>query len=77
MWSGLGYYSRGRRLREGAIKVMQKMNGLIPNNRFQLEKQLPGVGWYVPGLLSCVEANFKVGRRLYIDIPCAIARLEA
>ena len=44
MWSGLGYYSRGRRLFEGACKVVNDLNGNVPTNSVSLLKQLPGVG---------------------------------
>lgn len=42
-WSGLGYYSRGRRLREAAIFVVQELEGQVPRTAEALAK-LPGVG---------------------------------
>ena len=42
MWSGLGYYSRGRRLNEGARHVMEKLGGVIPKTAADLQSQLPG-----------------------------------
>ena len=42
-WSGLGYYSRGRRLREAAMFVVQELEGKVPRTAEALAK-LPGVG---------------------------------
>lgn len=44
MWSGLGYYSRGRRLFEGACMVVNELDGKIPSDSVLLLKKLPGVG---------------------------------
>ena len=42
-WSGLGYYSRGRNLRQAAIQVMQENGGDMPREIEQL-MALPGIG---------------------------------
>ena len=42
-WSGLGYYSRGRRLREAAVHVVTQLGGVLPRTAIELAK-LPGVG---------------------------------
>ena len=57
MWSGLGYYSRGQRLLEGALKVQNELDGQIPSNAVQLEKELPGVGRYTAGAIASIAFN--------------------
>ena len=54
MWSGLGYYSRGRRLHEGAVKVMNELGGNIPTTADDLQKLLPGVGKYTAGAIASI-----------------------
>ena len=44
MWSGLGYYSRGRRLLEGAKKIQDEFDGDFPNTSKKMLKEIPGVG---------------------------------
>ena len=43
-WSGLGYYSRGKRLLEGAQKIVKSFGGIIPTNSTSLMKNIPGIG---------------------------------
>ena len=45
MWSGLGYYSRGKRLWEGAKKVELDFEGRIPRTSKELQSNLPGKIW--------------------------------
>jgi len=52
-WSGLGYYSRARRLQEGAVKIMTEMNGVMPSTATELMK-LPGVGKYTAAAVSSI-----------------------
>ena len=40
-WSGLGYYSRARRLHEGAVYIVEKCGGKMPRSSEELLK-LPG-----------------------------------
>ncbi|KAL9983249.1 hypothetical protein ACROYT_G005395 [Oculina patagonica] len=54
MWSGLGYYSRAKRLHEGAKKVVEEMSGNMPANAAELLKQLPGVGRYTAGAIASI-----------------------
>uniref|UniRef100_A0A673J152 Adenine DNA glycosylase n=1 Tax=Sinocyclocheilus rhinocerous TaxID=307959 RepID=A0A673J152_9TELE len=54
MWAGLGYYSRGRRLHEGAQKVVSELDGQMPKTTAGLLKQLPGVGRYTAGAISSI-----------------------
>lgn len=43
LWSGLGYYSRGRNLHQAAQLIVRDYRGEFPRNR-QLIQQLPGIG---------------------------------
>ncbi|XP_062509450.1 adenine DNA glycosylase-like [Corticium candelabrum] len=60
MWAGLGYYSRGRRLLEGAQKVMRDFNGKIPDTSHQL-RTLPGVGQYTAAAIASIVFNEPCG----------------
>lgn len=53
LWSGLGYYSRAQRLREGAQMIMKTYNGIIPDSVKQL-LEIPGVGPYTAGAISSI-----------------------
>jgi A/G-specific adenine glycosylase len=44
-WEGLGYYSRARRLHEGAKQIVQQFSGKIPSKKELLEK-IKGLGPY-------------------------------
>ena len=44
VWSGLGYYSRGQRLLEGAKKI-QQLGGHLPKNAKQIQDTLPGISY--------------------------------
>lgn len=55
MWSGLGYYSRAKRLHDGAKKVVEKMKGNIPSTASELLKELPGVGKYTAGAIASIS----------------------
>ena len=64
MWSGLGYYSRGRRLHEGAQKVVNDLKGQMPRTSTSLEKELPGVGRYTASAIASIayeEVGLEVG----------------
>lgn len=60
MWAGLGYYSRGRRLLEGAQKIM-KGSGLIPQTSKQLVQEIPGVGKYTAGAIASIAFKQVTG----------------
>jgi A/G-specific adenine glycosylase len=49
-WEGLGYYRRARMLRETAIAVLLKHNGIFPQNEHEL-LALPGIGHYTAAAL--------------------------
>lgn len=54
VWAGLGYYSRAKRLHEGAKKVVEKFNGVLPADAATLEKEVPGIGPYTAGAISSI-----------------------
>ncbi|RUS89256.1 hypothetical protein EGW08_002999 [Elysia chlorotica] len=60
-WSGLGYYSRGKRLFEGAKKVVTELQGQMPRTAQDLEKQLPGVGRYTAGAIASIAFGEVTG----------------
>jgi A/G-specific adenine glycosylase len=51
LWSGLGYYSRARSLRRGAIAVMERYSGRVPDDTDAL-LGLPGIGRYTAGAIA-------------------------
>ena len=61
MWSGLGYYSRGRRLYEGSCKVVGQFEGNIPQNAKELMKELPGVGRYTASAIASICFEEAIG----------------
>jgi len=60
MWAGLGYYSRGRRLWEGACHVEKDLGGVMPRTAEELLK-LPGVGRYTAAAVASIAYNESVG----------------
>ncbi|XP_016047130.1 adenine DNA glycosylase isoform X2 [Erinaceus europaeus] len=54
LWAGLGYYSRGRRLQEGARKVVEELGGHMPRTAETLQRLLPGVGKYTAGAIASI-----------------------
>ncbi|KAM4722941.1 adenine DNA glycosylase [Rhinophrynus dorsalis] len=60
-WSGLGYYSRGRRLHEGAQKVVLELGGQMPRSAGELQKLLPGVGRYTAGAVASISYGQVTG----------------
>jgi len=53
VWQGLGYYSRARRLQEGARVVRERHGGSLPMTSETL-RDLPGVGEYTAGALASI-----------------------
>ncbi|CAN2391524.1 purine-specific mismatch base pair DNA N-glycosylase activity, partial [Pristimantis euphronides] len=60
-WSGLGYYSRGRRLHQGAQKVVRELGGRMPRTAKDLQKLLPGVGRYTAGAVASISYGQVTG----------------
>lgn len=53
LWSGLGYYSRARRLREAARVIVSEHGGKLPRTAEQL-RELPGIGPYTAGAVASI-----------------------
>lgn len=58
-WQGLGYYSRARNLHRCAKEVVEKHDGVFPNNFDKLIK-LPGVGPYTAAAIVSFAFKEKV-----------------
>ncbi|EPQ17084.1 A/G-specific adenine DNA glycosylase [Myotis brandtii] len=61
LWAGLGYYSRGRRLQEGARKVVEELGGHVPRTAETLQRLLPGVGRYTAGAIASIAFGQVTG----------------
>ena len=59
-WSGLGYYSRARRLHEGAVHILEKCGGRMPRSSQEL-LNLPGVGRYTACAIASIAYGEVVG----------------
>ncbi|KAJ3087127.1 hypothetical protein HK102_011744 [Quaeritorhiza haematococci] len=57
VWAGLGYYSRAKRLHEGAKIVVEQFGGKLPREAEELKKNVPGVGPYTAGAISSIAYN--------------------
>lgn len=55
-WEGLGYYNRARKLREGAIQVIELYDGKLPQTADELEK-INGIGPYTAGAIASIAFN--------------------
>lgn len=53
LWRGLGYYSRARRLWEGARYLVEAEEGKVPGDYLTLLK-IPGVGEYTAGAIASI-----------------------
>lgn len=53
LWEGLGYYSRVRNLKKAACQIMQKHNGVFPQD-YEDILELPGVGAYTAGAIASI-----------------------
>ena len=60
VWSGLGYYSRARRLHEAATHVVEKLGGNMPRTSDSL-LQLPGVGRYTAAAVASIAYGQVTG----------------
>src|SRR5438105_8158116 len=52
-WSGLGYYRRARRRRDGAIAVRDRFGGALPHDIDEL-MTIPGIGRYTAGAIASI-----------------------
>lgn len=55
-WSGLGYYRRARMLRSGAIAVMERFGGRVPDTVEEL-MSIDGIGRYTAGAIASIAYN--------------------
>lgn len=55
-WSGLGYYRRAKALSDCAKILVEKHDGMIPNDHETL-LSLPGIGPYTAGAISSIAFN--------------------
>ena len=53
LWSGLGYYARGRNLHRAAVAVMTDHGGQVPADEAQL-RALPGIGPYTAAAIAAI-----------------------
>ncbi|WP_088226929.1 A/G-specific adenine glycosylase [Desulfosporosinus sp. FKB] len=58
-WRGLGYYSRAKRMWEGAQYLLTQREGEMPDNYEQLLK-VPGIGKYTAGAVASIAFGEKV-----------------
>ncbi|MEO8032911.1 MAG: hypothetical protein ABI837_00645, partial [Acidobacteriota bacterium] len=70
-WSGLGYYRRARMLRAGAVDVIERFGGRIPQTIEELSS-ITGIGRYTAGAI----ASIAYGRRAPI-VDGNVARIVA
>ncbi len=51
LWEGLGYYSRARNLKKGAMQVMERFGGQLPRTKAELST-IAGIGSYTAGAIA-------------------------
>ncbi len=51
LWEGLGYYSRARNLKKGAMQVMERFGGALPRRKTEL-RSIAGIGDYTAGAIA-------------------------
>ena len=91
LWEGLGYYSRARNLRKGAIQVMAEYGGELPRDPEKL-RRITGIGPYTAGAIASIAYEIPVpavdgnvirvlsrlfGFRTDVTEPAARRRLES
>jgi A/G-specific adenine glycosylase len=60
LWKGLGYYSRARRLLEGAKKAVDVYGGKLPENAKEMQHNIPGIGRYSAGAICSIAYGERV-----------------
>lgn len=58
-WQGLGYYSRARNLRQGAIQIMTQYKGRVPGTYREL-LNVKGIGEYTAAAIASIAFNEAV-----------------
>ena len=56
LWEGLGYYNRARNLQKAAKIILERHNGIFPQE-FEEILALPGIGEYTAGAISSIAFN--------------------
>lgn len=64
MWAGLGYYSRAKRLLEGAMHVVDKLDGQLPRSAAELEQVFADTMLFI-----CLSNAFICHESSLQDIP--------
>jgi A/G-specific adenine glycosylase len=75
LWQGLGYYSRARHLRRCAIEIVDRLDGLIPDDIDQL-LSLPGIGRYSAAAVASIAFNQRAAV-LDGNVARVLCRLDA
>ena len=75
LWEGLGYYSRVRNLKKAAQVIMDKHNGVFPEE-YESVLALPGIGKYTAGAI-CSVAYDQPTPALDGNVLRVVARLTA
>ena len=75
LWTGLGYYARGRNLHKAAHRIVTEHNGYLPEDQQQLES-LPGIG---PSTAGAIRAISMQQRGVILDgnVKRVLARFHA
>jgi A/G-specific adenine glycosylase len=55
-WEGLGYYSRARNLQAAALQVVERHDGVVPDDK-EAVSALKGVGPYTAGAIMSIAFN--------------------
>ena len=59
LWEGLGYYSRGRNLRNAAIQIVSQYGGVVPSD-YETLLTLKGIGEYTAGAIASIAFGQRV-----------------
>ena len=54
LWTGLGYYARGRNLHRAAVRIREQFGGVFPT-RFEAVEGLPGIGRSTAGAILALS----------------------
>ena len=60
LWKGLGYYSRAKRLLEGAQKAVKEYGGQLPDNAKEMQANIHGIGRYSAGAICSIAYGERV-----------------
>jgi A/G-specific adenine glycosylase len=58
LWSGLGYYRRARLLHAGAKAVVERHQGVVPEDA-EARRALPGIGRYTAGAIGSIAFELE------------------